>query len=151
MERELISEFSGDYSFLSNFYRSSIKADNIVWPTAEHFFQGLKSCDRDERLAISRAPTPGVSKRLGRQVSLPSNWNDIRVDVMRMVVRFKFEQNPELVLRLRATGDAYLVEGNTWHDQFWGAVRNHKGRLIGKNWLGRILVAERGYHNLKEA
>jgi predicted NAD-dependent protein-ADP-ribosyltransferase YbiA (DUF1768 family) len=36
------------------------------------------------------------------------------------------------------TGDAELVEGNTWNDRFWGVCRGK-----GRNELGRILMRVR--------
>ena len=44
----------------------------------------------------------------------------------------------ELREQLLATGEAQLIEGNTWNDTFWGVC---KGK--GQNWLGRILVEVR--------
>jgi predicted NAD-dependent protein-ADP-ribosyltransferase YbiA (DUF1768 family) len=54
-------------------------------------------------------------------------------------VRYKFEQHAELGEKLLGTGDAYLEEGNTWHDEVWGV---YAGR--GTNWLGKILMEVRG-------
>ena len=44
---------------------------------------------------------------------------------------------------LIATGDAVLIEGNTWGDRFWGMVRNDSGMWVGENWLGRLLTLQR--------
>jgi predicted NAD-dependent protein-ADP-ribosyltransferase YbiA (DUF1768 family) len=56
---------------------------------------------------------------------------------MRDLLRQKFA-HPELRRLLLATGDAELVEGNTWGDRFWGVCA---GR--GQNHLGRLLMAIR--------
>jgi hypothetical protein len=41
---------------------------------------------------------------------------------------------PELRQQLIDTGDARIIEGNTWGDVFWGVCKgkgeNHLGRLI---------------------
>ena len=47
----------------------------------------------------------------------------------------KFTQNEELKEKLLATENEELVEGNTWHDTYWG-VCNRRG----KNKLGKILM-----------
>lgn len=86
---------------------------------------------------IREAATPGQAKKLGQGVSLRPDWESVKVDLMRTFVRKKFE-NPFLRPLLLATGDAELVEGNTWNDTFWGVCR---GR--GQNWLGRILMEVR--------
>lgn len=62
-----------------------------------------------------QAPT----KRLGRAAPLNPEWERMKITVMLTALRAKFAQ-PELAERLRATGTEVLVEGNTWHDQFWG-------------------------------
>ncbi len=53
---------------------------------------------------------------------------------MHSVLRAKFAV-PELRDALLATGDAELVEGNTWSDVYWGVCG---GR--GRNQLGRTLM-----------
>ncbi len=49
----------------------------------------------------------------------------------------KFTQNPDLLSKLLATGDAELIEGNTWGDRVWG-VDLYRG--AGENHLGKILM-----------
>ena len=44
----------------------------------------------------------------------------------------------DLADKLLATGDAYLEEGNTWHDEIWGVYQGE-----GTNWLGLILMQVR--------
>lgn len=57
--------------------------------------------------------------------------------IMEEIVRAKFTQNQELKAQLLSTGDAILIEGNTWNDRYWGVdVRSG----VGKNHLGKILM-----------
>lgn len=139
----VITLFIGQHAFLSNFYRSSLTGPSgIVYPTAEHAFQASKTKDRELRLRVARAPTPGTAKRYGRQLDLPANWDTRRLKMMRLVLRAKFSDEHEgLQEQLMATGHAHLVEGNTWHDQFWGDCRcaEHAGEP-GKNFLGLFLM-----------
>lgn len=80
------------------------------------------------------------SKRLGRKVDLRTDWDLVKLDVMRRVVRAKFEQHPNLAQYLLDTGDAELIEGNTWHDVYWGVdLKTDEG----ENHLGKILMALR--------
>lgn len=71
------------------------------------------------------------------KVELRSDWEEVKLDVMRDVVFAKFFQNPELAKRLLATGGSNLIEGNNWHDTFWG-VDSETGE--GQNNLGKILM-----------
>ena len=81
--------------------------------------------------------TPNCAKRLGRQVELRSDWETVKYDVMYQVCMAKFQQNPELLRKLVRTGDAELIEGNTWGDRVWG-VDLYRG--VGENHLGKILM-----------
>lgn len=131
----VIDKFDGtEYGFLSNFYSSPIQYEGIVYPTVEHMFQALKALDIETRKKIANAATPGQAKRLGRSVALREDWEEVKVDVMRTALQLKFS-DPTLRAKLIATGDAELIEGNTWNDRFWGVCRGS-----GKNMLGLLLM-----------
>ena len=139
----MIVEFDGDYAFLSNFYPSTIYHDGITYPTNEHFFQAMKTLDIDERKAIAAAETPGLAKRMGRNVKLRPDWEKIKVDVMRLGLILKFT-DAELAEKLIATGDEELVEGNWWHDNTWGNCHcTACSRKGGRNLLGMLLMEVR--------
>jgi len=135
----MIASFSGEHHFLSNFYFAAVRYEGLEFPTVEHAFQAAKTHDLAERKRIRDCGTPGKAKQLGRRVDLRKDWESVKVAIMEALVRDKFARAPELAAQLLATGDEELVEGNTWHDTFWGVCR---GR--GKNHLGRILMKVRG-------
>lgn len=143
------------FGFLSNFHPAPFTLDGEAWPTAEHYYQAQKSDDPEYRQAVRAAATPGRAKRLGAAPGGPrkaagqswfrqhgkeprADWDAAKVEVMRRAVRAKFEQNPELAGRLRATGAAELVEDSD-ADSFWGAGADGRGQ----NWLGRMLMEVR--------
>ena len=130
-----IALFDGKHAFLSNFYASPVTYECVVYPTVEHAFQAAKALTPTERLPVLMAKTPGIAKRLGRKVALRPGWDAMRIDVMRQLLREKFRPECVLAEKLLATGDAELVEGNTWGDHFWGVCRGS-----GENWLGRLLM-----------
>ena len=132
---EPIQGFQGKWRFLSNFYPAPILFEGLVYPTSEHLYQTLKTEIPSEREFVRSSGTPGESKRRGRRVTVRENWNGIKVSIMRKVVREKFLQNPELEKRLLDTGDALMVELNTWNDTFWGVCRGK-----GENYLGLVLM-----------
>ena len=133
-----IKSFRGEYGFLSNFYESPIAYDGITYRSSEAMFQAYKTLDLESRKAFSRVDA-SAAKKMGRRLVLRSDWEDVKVSVMLQAVLLKFLQNKELEKKLLDTGDAYLEEGNTWRDQFWGVCNG-----IGKNMLGRILMEVRG-------
>lgn len=135
-----ITSFSGEWRFLSNFWYVSTEYEGVIYPTSEHAYQAAKTPDEAARKAIQGCGTPGQAKRLGQEVPLIPYWDAVRVEVMRDVLRAKFdpEHNPDLVDRLLGTGARRLVEGNHWGDTFWGMCDGH-----GSNHLGRLLMAVR--------
>lgn len=143
-----ITSFAGEYSFLSNFYPVPIDLDGEDYPSVEHAFQAAKTDDPEERRSIRENPSPVTAKHIGRRVTLRPGWDHLRFGIMEMLVRHKFTRHFELREKLLATGDAELIEGNTWRDMTWGAVWNKdKGRWVGKNHLGQTLMKVR--HELK--
>lgn len=54
--------------------------------------------------------------------------------------KIKF-RDPYLQKLLQDTGDAELIEGNWWHDEFWGVCNG-----IGQNQSGKILMVIRSLH-----
>ena len=138
----MIKNFEGEYAFLSNFYFSPMIIDNVVYTTNEHYFQAMKSLNPKERQAIVLAPTPGKAKHLGRKVSLRKDRDDIKEEVMLTGLRHKFS-NPELRKKLLATGNEELIEGTTWHDNYWGICDCETCGGQGKNRLGKLLMQVR--------
>ena len=134
---KVIDSFSGDYSFLSNFYRSTIIFEGMTYPSVEHAFQANKTLDLLRRNQIRNARSCGEAKRLGRSVILREDWEQIKIGLMEKLLKEKFA-NPNLKELLLKTGDANLIEGNDWGDNFWGVCRG-----IGHNHLGKLLMKAR--------
>lgn len=137
-----IRSFSGAHRWLSNFWPCPIRLGGALYPSTEAAFQAAKTLDGRERAEIAAATSPGSAKRLGRKVTLRADWEQIKLDVMRACIEQKFAREP-LRSKLLATGDAELVEDNTWGDRYWGVC---DGR--GENHLGRLLMVVRA--NLRQ-
>lgn len=144
-----ITRFEGKHFFLSNFYRSDIAIGDKVYPTAEHLYQSLKTADPQWAERIRAAATPGEAKKLGQQAPLIENWEAGKLTYMEAVVSAKFSKSTELHDALLETGHQSLVEGNHWHDQFWGNCSCPKhNKTLGLNALGIILMHTRMHlHN----
>ncbi len=141
----MIDSFRGEYAFLSNFFpvEGGVEYEGVMYPTVENAFQAAKTLNVEERRPFETVP-PALAKRMGKKVELRPNWDYERVQIMKQLVRGKFT-NQALGEALANTGDEELVEGNTWHDNYWGNCTCGKRRTCGTglNWLGRILMAER--------
>ena len=137
-----ITSFDGYYDFLSNFYEDEMEVDSIKYPTLEHAFQSLKTDDPDEREKVRKSATPGKAKGEGKLVTLTAGWNTKRIDVMRKLLKIKFSKH--LKGSLFRTAPNNLVEGNCWHDNFWGACNCPWCRGKKKeNNLGKLLMEVR--------
>lgn len=134
----MIDLFTGDYEFLSNFYNlpKDIEYEGQKYSSTEHAFQAAKTLSHKDRkpFTISGGINAGTAKRMGRKISLRSDWEKVKISIMRDVLRLKFAI-PELRTKLLATGNHSLVEGNTWGDRIWGVC---KGK--GQNLLGKLLM-----------
>lgn len=139
----VIDDFRGPWAFLSNFHRAPLIWDGIEYPTSEHAFNAGKTLDPDQRRWVATAPTAREAKRRGRSVALRPGWDDhVRYTVMTEVLAAKFGAHPGRADALLSTGDAVLVEGNTWHDNTWGDCRCRRAACAepGANHLGRLLM-----------
>ena len=126
-------QFRGEYDFLSNFYTAPITYNGLTYQNNECAFQAQKTLDESKREEFTHC-SPKDAKHLGKRVELRSDWEEVKFDIMKDIVKAKFEQHPELVQRLLATGDTPIVEENTWGDRIWGVCNGY-----GENRLGRIL------------
>src|SRR5690606_36385664 len=111
--------FTGEHRWLSNFWPVQVEYEGMVFPSVEHAYQAAKCARLEDREIIHRALSPAVAKRLGRQVRMIQNWDQIKVEVMERLLRQKFASGTELARKLVATGDAQPVEYNNWGDTFW--------------------------------
>lgn len=130
-----IDRFWRDYWFLSNFSRHEIRLGGITWPTAEHAFQAAKATNWAAKAQIAAARTPQAAKRIGNSIPCRADWEKVKVEAMRQVIKAKFNQHPDIASRLLDTGDEELIEGNWWGDQYWGVSRG-----AGQNMLGKLLM-----------
>ncbi len=128
-----IEVFDGAYAFLSNFYPAPIVYEGVRYPSTENAYQAQKCKNILDRIQFTDV-SPGKAKRLGAKVVKRDDWDQIKDSVMLTCIRIKFTSHPDLALRLIQTGEAPLIEGNTWKDRYWGV---YEGR--GANKLGLIL------------
>lgn len=130
----MITSFSGEYRFLSNFW----PCDIFGYPSVENAYVAAKLAGNHE---VLRTCSPSAAKRYGKNHEMKNNWNSMKLRTMRILVCEKFEKHAELMKLLQDTGDQEIIEGNTWGDTYWGQCPIGNGR----NELGKILM------NVREA
>jgi len=129
----VIDNFRDEYLFLSNFYATEICLLGLTYKNAEAAFQAQKTLDPFLRKQFCGLD-PSAAKAIGRTLPLRSDWEDVKVDIMKSVLEIKFS-NPFLEKELMKTKQEILVEGNNWGDTFWGVCGGK-----GKNMLGKLLM-----------
>lgn len=145
MSQDLITSFKGRNYFLSNFSKSKIEYDGYTYENAEAAFHAQKN-DSSTYKHLMQFQDPSTAKKEGRRVKLREDWEEVKDDIMYQVVKAKFTQNELLKKKLISTKDAMLIEGNTWHDNYWGVCLCNKcneRKAEGFNKLGEILMKVR--------
>jgi len=149
-----IDDFRGPYRWLSNVHVCDVELDEVMYDSVEYAFQAAKSLDEKERELIRTAPSWQRAKRMAGPrgvISLRPDWEEVGEDglrgkdrVMLHLLVDKYTRHPHLGARLVRTGKALLIEGNTWHDNWWGDCHCAKcSRIPGKNMLGRLTMQVR--------
>jgi len=138
-----IYRFVNEYEFLSNFYPAVIIFEGVMYQTLEHAFAASKTFDKAFRKRIAKLPAKdaGLAKSMGRKCKLRSGWDEIKIRMMKDFLTQKFNQEP-FRTKLLETGDQELIEGNYWHDNFWGDCLCEKcdENIPGENNLGKLLM-----------
>lgn len=139
---ERVCFYEQEFYPLSNF-----SAFAILWPvegwetrfdTSESLYHWHKFPDHPSiRAEIRLAPSAHEAFKVAeRRASMRRpDWDAVKVDVMRQILRAKVEQHEYVRRKLLETGDRELVE-NSWSDSFWGWGPNRDGQnQLGKLWM----------------
>lgn len=132
-----IDDFHGQYRFLSNFWQCDIEYLGQKFKSTEHAYQAHKTTNHADFTKVVEAATPGESKKIVRKFPQKPDWEKIKDQIMLDLLRIKFSK-PGLGKALLDTGDAELIEGNTWNDTYWGVCKG-----VGQNKLGKMLMQVR--------
>lgn len=137
-----IREFQKENRWLSNFPDCEVVLDGLTYRSVEYAYQAAKTLVMPERAHIIAAEYPGEAKRRGKLVTKRPDWEQVKLQVMEGLLRQKFSQK-YFKDKLLATGDQELIEGNYWHDNFWGKCTCARCRYLnkdGENHLGKLIM-----------
>ena len=132
-----IESFRGQYRFLSNFWPCDIYYNGYIYNGTEYAYQAAKTTSKEDHEKIVLCRTPGNTKRVIRTLKIRGDWDEVKDQVMLDLLRIKFSK-PGLGKALLLTGDAEIIEGNTWNDTYWGVCKG-----VGENKLGKLLMQVR--------
>ncbi len=138
----MIDCFDGKYAFLSNFYNCPVTYNGLTYQNNEAAFQAQKALDENVRKEFTNL-SPNLAKRKGRRVTLRSDWEKVKDDIMYGIClqKFVYSKDMDLFKLLQNTDNEEIVEGNYWHDNYWGNCTCNKCKNVeGKNKLGIILM-----------
>jgi ribA/ribD-fused uncharacterized protein len=146
----MINRFEGRWGFLSNFYPCEIEHKGITYPSVEHYYVAMKVTEiqlingnyytaADFREMIAKVKLPADVKKIGQRVKVRRDWEEKKLEFMNFAVTEKFIDE-KLSQMLLSTDDLELIEGNFWHDNFWGSCSCTKCGNNGQNHLGKILM-----------
>lgn len=154
---ERVCFYEQDFYVLSNFSSFEVEwTSNQRFKTAEHCYHWLRFATRangpageslggaevsEEAKAIAKtvrnAPSAHEAFRISQENKhlQRADWDQVKVRMMRMIIREKALQHEYVRRKLLATGERELVE-NSWRDAFWGWGPNQDGQnMLGKLWM----------------
>lgn len=134
-----VKEPNGEWGNMAPF---PVRYQDRLFMTTEALFQSLRFSSEAviEEIRSQKSPMTAkfVAKRCKAQMVIePMSSQDL--DNMRLCLRLKVEQHPELKQKLLDTGDAFIVEDCQKRQRgsglFWDAALLD-GQWKGQNWLG---------------
>ena len=127
-----------------------LRVNGVRIRTSEALYQACRFPHRPDvqrRIIDERSPMTAKMKGKPFREHTRSDWDSVRVKIMRWCLRVKLAQNwDEFSRLLLATGDRSIVEQSR-RDDFWGAKPTEDGTLVGTNALGRLLMELREHLN----
>lgn len=136
--------YENDFYPLSNFSAFKLRWKSRTFDTSEaayhweKFYLGAVSDGVYVRDAIMGAKSAHDAFKLAEQFKSlrRPDWDDVKVSIMRDILRSKAEQHEYVRRKLLATGNRELIE-DSWRDDFWGWGPNRDGKnMLGKLWMG---------------
>ena len=137
------NDVKGPNGWLSNMYPHTVLWNGRLYQTAEHLFQCMRYPDfpgiqAEINMQASPVMAKGAAKKY-RKLHPSTKENDLQL--MKMVVRLKAIQNPEIIRKL-VFSEGEIIEDSTNRPGgtgvFWGAAQDTDGNWVGENHLGRI-------------
>lgn len=133
----------------SNWYMSDFTIDNITYNCGEQYMMHKKALYFQDYKAASdvlKTDIPREQKKIGRKVKNYHNdfWCKVRFEIVKIGLKEKFNQNPDLKNYLLKYKDHIIVEASPY-DRVWG-IGYYDNEAIsnidnwGENLLGKVLM-----------
>ena len=136
-----IDIYEREFYPLSNFSAFKVQWGDTLWDTSEHAYQASKFkrvkhgtwIRRQIRTALSAHDAFKVAEQY--RDARRSDWDLVKVQIMRAILRSKAQQHEYVRRKLLETGDRQIIE-KSWRDDYWGWGPNRDGaNMLGKLWM----------------
>jgi ribA/ribD-fused uncharacterized protein len=129
--------YEQDHYYLSNFSAFRLIWRGFDFDTSEHAYHWAKFTHEpriQKWIRESRSAHDAFKIAEKYKDQRRTNWDDEKVDLMRIILCAKVDQHEYVRRKLLATGNRVLVE-NSWRDDFWGWGPNRDGQnMLGILW-----------------
>jgi ribA/ribD-fused uncharacterized protein len=144
-------ESKGEFRVFDTGFERKFQVDSITFPSLEHYFEWTKAKtfgDGDMATKILKTASPKSVKALGKKVKgvNEEEWSAKQDEIMRIGVRAKITQHPDIRAKLLETGDRPIGLADA-RDKYWGIGTSldkdkakDPSKWPGKNVLGKILM-----------
>jgi len=131
---------SDDDNPLSSYSAHVFHLEDADWPTVEHYYQGMKFEDLDQREAIRNCSSPDEAAKLAwkHAGAVRKDWKAVRETIMTRGMYIQCRTHPAVAQALLETGEQKIVETSQF-DYYWGCGRDGRGH----NTYGKLLMAVR--------
>lgn len=122
---------------LSTVSAHSFQLEDLIWATAEHYFQAHKFIDRAYAEKVRNAPDAQRAYKLGNAwfKRRRADWKQVRRTLMTRAMYSKCIQHEAVRRALLDTGERLIIETSAY-DHYWGIGRDQRG----ENTLGKVLM-----------
>ncbi|MBX2808201.1 MAG: NADAR family protein [Cellvibrionaceae bacterium] len=130
------SRFDNSHAF-STSSSHAFQLEDLMWPTAEHYYQAHKFDGMAYAEVILAAATAQEAHKLGNRwfKTKVHDWKAKRRLWMTRALYRKALEHKVVADALLATGDAQLIE-TSLYDHYWGIGRDQRGdNMLGQVWM----------------
>lgn len=144
---EQVFFYERDFYVLSNFSAFRLYWQGHDFDTSEHAYhwakfpmvEPLSGLVQEQAVAreIRRARSAHEAFKIAEDNAFyrRADWDAVKVDIMRDILRAKVAQHEYVRRKLLATGERELIE-DSWRDSFWGWGPSRDGQnMLGKLWM----------------
>lgn len=135
--------YEQEFYVLSNFSAFALTWKGQWFPTSEHAYHwekfpgkvGSEAWQARTRVKCALSAHEAFKLAEKHRALRRPDWDDVKVDIMRDILRAKAGQHEYVRRKLLESGDRVLVE-DSWRDPYWGWGPNRDGQnMLGKLWM----------------